>query len=95
MSTHSVARAKALLDEFGYVDRNGDGWREMPDGRPLLLEVATQPDQLYRQLDEILRKGMTSINVNVEFRPAKWPENLKKSSRQTDDVAGRLECDSA
>jgi ABC-type transport system substrate-binding protein len=26
-----------------------------------------------------LRKGMTSINVNVEFRPAKWPENLKAS----------------
>ena len=22
---------------------------------------------------------MTSINVNVEFRPAKWPENLKAS----------------
>lgn len=79
MSTHSVARAKALLDEYGYVDINGDGWRELPDGKPLLLEVATQPDQLYRQLDEIFRKGMTSINVNVVFRPAKWPENLKAS----------------
>src|SRR5512141_751179 len=27
--------ARALLDKFGYVDRNGDGWRDLPDGRPL------------------------------------------------------------
>ena len=24
---------------FGYVDRDGDGWRELPDGKPLVLEV--------------------------------------------------------
>jgi hypothetical protein len=38
---HDPARAKALLDLHGYVDRNGDGWREQPDGKPLVLEVAT------------------------------------------------------
>lgn len=79
MSTHSVPRANALLDTFGYMDRDGDGWRELPDGRPLLLEIATQPDQLYRQLDEQLRKSLTATYVNSEFRPAKWPENLKNS----------------
>jgi hypothetical protein len=26
-------------------DRDGDGWREQPDGKPLVLEMATQPDQ--------------------------------------------------
>jgi ABC-type transport system substrate-binding protein len=35
------ARAKALLDLHGYVDRNGDGWREQPDGRPLVLRMAS------------------------------------------------------
>ncbi|MEP6607282.1 MAG: ABC transporter substrate-binding protein [Burkholderiaceae bacterium] len=79
MSLYSPARAKALLDSFGYVDRNGDGWRELPDGRPLKLEMATQPDQLSRQLDEIWRKCMTAINLNIDFKPAKWPENLKNS----------------
>ena len=38
-------RAKALLDAFGYIDRDGDGWRELPDGTPMTLEVATEPDQ--------------------------------------------------
>ena len=79
MSVYDPARAKALLDSFGYVDRDGDGWRELPDGQPLMLEMATQPDQQSRQLDEIWRKSMTAINVNIAFKPAKWPENLKNS----------------
>ena len=29
---YNVPKAKALLDMFGYVDRDGDGYREMPDG---------------------------------------------------------------
>ena len=76
-SDYSPARAKALLDMFGYVDRNGDGWRELPDGSPLVLQLATQPDQNSRQLDELWRKNMSAIGLNMEFRPAKWPENLK------------------
>ena len=46
MSDFDVPRAKALLDLYGYVDRDGDGWRDLPSGAPLVLEYATQPDQL-------------------------------------------------
>jgi ABC-type transport system substrate-binding protein len=79
MSEFSRARARALLDAFGYVDRDGDGWREQPDGSPLVIEMATQPDQLSRQLDELWKKSMTAIGLRIDFRPAKWPENLKNS----------------
>ena len=34
---YDPAAAKALLDKFGYVDRDGDGWRDLPDGKPLTL----------------------------------------------------------
>ena len=74
---YSPARAKALLDLFGYVDRDGDGWREMPDGSPLLLRKTTQTDQLSRQLDDLWRRDMKAIGVRIEFLPGKWPENLK------------------
>jgi ABC-type transport system substrate-binding protein len=77
MSEYNPARAKALLDLYGYVDRNGDGWREQPNGEPLLLEYATQPDQQSRQLNELWQKNMNAIGVRIEFKPAKWPENLK------------------
>ena len=74
---YSPARAKALLDLYGYVDKNGDGYRETPDGQPLVIECATQPEGLSRQLDELMKKDLDAIGIKVEFKPAKWPENLK------------------
>jgi len=76
---YDLARAKALLDMYGYVDKNGDGWRDMPDGQPLVLLKATQPDQTSRQLDEQWQRDMDNIKIRIEFKPAKWPENLKAS----------------
>jgi len=32
-------KAKATLDAAGYVDKNGDGWRDMPDGSPISFKV--------------------------------------------------------
>jgi len=74
---YDLAAAKALLDTYGYVDRDGDGWREMPDGKPLTLLWSTEPSQSSRQLDELRRADMEALGVRVDFRPAKWPENMK------------------
>jgi ABC-type transport system substrate-binding protein len=72
-----AARAKALLDLYGYVDRDGDGWREQPDGSPLVLVHATQSDQLYRQLDELKQKNLAAVGIKIAFETRQWPENLK------------------
>jgi ABC-type transport system substrate-binding protein len=77
MSDYSPTRAKALLDLYGYVDRDGDGWREQPDGRPLVIEIGSQSDQYSRQFDELWKRSLSSINVKVVFKTAQWPENLK------------------
>ena len=50
MSDFNLARAKSLLDLHGYVDRDGDGWRDHPDATPLVIEYASQPDQQSREL---------------------------------------------
>ena len=39
MGIYDLPRAKALLDTYGYVDRDGDGWREQPDGSPLVIRA--------------------------------------------------------
>jgi ABC-type transport system substrate-binding protein len=78
-SEYSLAKAKALLDLYGYVDKDGDGWRDLPDGTPLVIEFATQPDQQSRQLDELVRKDLANLGVKTAFKPAKWPENLKNA----------------
>ncbi|MFO1218539.1 MAG: ABC transporter substrate-binding protein [Burkholderiaceae bacterium] len=77
MGDHDPARARALLDLYGYVDRDGDGWRDLPDGRPLVIAMATQPDDLSRKFDELWKKNLNAIGVRIDFKPAQWPENLK------------------
>jgi peptide/nickel transport system substrate-binding protein len=77
--TFDVARAKALLDMFGYVDRDGDGWRDRPDGGALVFRTATEPDQLSKMFTQIWKKGLDAVGVRLEIEVAKWPELRKKS----------------
>ncbi len=74
---YDPARAKALLDLYGYVDKNGDGWRDMPDGSPLVLNIATEADQRRRKIMEIMNKNMKALGIRTESKIAQWPENLK------------------
>ena len=79
MSDFSPARAKALLDLYGYLDRDGDGWREQPDGSPLVLSMATQSSQQDRRANEIWQRSMRAVGLRMAFDVSTWPELLKKS----------------
>ncbi|MEP7281059.1 MAG: ABC transporter substrate-binding protein [Rubrivivax sp.] len=79
MSEHSVARANALLDLYGWVDMDGDGRRDQPDGSPLVIEYSAQPDQLSRRLQELWQAAADAVKVRITFKIAKWPEQLKAS----------------
>jgi ABC-type transport system substrate-binding protein len=74
---HDPARAKALLDLYGFVDRDGDGWRERPDGSPLLIEMMSQSEGIDRQLNDLRKKNFDAVGVRLVYRHGKWPENLK------------------
>lgn len=77
MGVFDRSKAMALLDMFGYTDKDGDGWRDQPDGKPLTLEYATISTADYRELNEIWKKNMDAIGIRVEFKYGQWPEQLK------------------
>jgi ABC-type transport system substrate-binding protein len=79
MGTHDRAKAIALLDMFGYTDKNGDGWRDMPDGKPLVLEYDTLSRADYRELDEVMKKNLDAVGLKLNFRIGQWPEQLRAS----------------
>ena len=83
--SHDPARAKALLDVFGYADRDGDGYRELPDGRPLVIEYASQPTLFARRLDELIQRSLQAVGIRVVIKKAPVPE-LRKLGKQ-----GRLQ----
>ena len=84
MGTPSAARARALLDLYGYADRDGDGWREQPDGRPLLLRRAFQPDRRSRAASELWLKRLKAVGLRVQFEFAPFGEQIKRA------LAGQL-----
>ena len=69
---YDPALARALLDRFGYKDRDGDGYRETPDGKPLAIERWSTPNSASRQGDELWKKNMDAIGIRhrVEEGPA-------------------------
>ena len=74
---YNVAKANALLDMYGYKDVNGDGYREMPDGSPLVLTRSSTPTARDGQLDEMWKRSMDDIGIRLEISKAKWPDLLK------------------
>jgi ABC-type transport system substrate-binding protein len=76
---YSPAKANALLDMFGYVDRDGDGYREAPDGSALVLRRYSTPNSRDQQFDELWKRGLDDIGIKIEIVKEKWPDTLKKA----------------
>ena len=77
MGDYDPARARALLDMYGYVDKDGDGWRDMPDGSPLVITRNTEPKSLSRAIDELWDKSLRAVGIRLQLKIQQWPENLK------------------
>ena len=75
---YNPARAKALLDMYGFIDRDGDGWREMPDGSPLAIDHASVPDQRVRSRNELWGRAMERIGVRMTFNKVEKLPELRK-----------------
>jgi ABC-type transport system substrate-binding protein len=78
---YNVAKAKALLDMYGYVDRDGDGYREKPDGSPLVLHFSSTPTYRDQQYDELWKRSCEDIGIRMEVVKGKWPDILKAARR--------------
>ncbi len=88
---YNPAKAKALLDLYGYLDCDGDGYRDLPRKsasepcKPFSIEYASTPSAEQKPLDENWKKNMDLIGIRMTFKKAKWPDLLKESK------AGKLQ----
>jgi ABC-type transport system substrate-binding protein len=78
---YDPAKAKALLDVFGYVARDGDGYRENPDGSPLSFDHASVPTVRERQRNELWKKSMDDIGIRVTFHKVEKLPDLRQQAR--------------
>src|SRR4029079_9685438 len=78
---YNPAKAKALLDMFGYVDRDGDGWRDMPDGTPLTFDMASTPLQSERQRNTLWSRALKDIGIRATFNKIEKLPELRKQAQ--------------
>jgi ABC-type transport system substrate-binding protein len=78
-SIFDPASARALLDRFGFKDRDGDGYRETPDGKPLTVVRGTLPESWYREADTLWKKNMDAIGIRMQVVQQSFAELLNLS----------------
>ena len=78
LNRQDIEMARALLDKFGYKDRDGDGFREMPDGSPLVITKSSATRAIDREQDELWQKALDLLGIRVKFNTQKWPDLLKQ-----------------
>ena len=78
VNQYDPATANKLLDYFGYK-KGKDGWRTLPDGKPLLLRLATEASSTQRELDELWQKSLARIGVRMETAVSQFVDNVQAS----------------
>jgi ABC-type transport system substrate-binding protein len=68
--------ANKLLDHFGYA-KGRDGYRTLPDGKPLTLRLASGTSASDREFNELWKKSMDAIGVRIEFDIGKFSDHVK------------------
>ncbi len=81
---YNPERAKALLDMFGYVDRDGDGYREQPDGSQLTITYLNRTGLQYTSQAELWAKSMKDIGIRFINRQVQFTDMLR------DEQAGKF-----
>jgi peptide/nickel transport system substrate-binding protein len=75
---YDLARARALLAEAGWKERNADGLL-VKDGRPFTFELMTnQGNEERRKIAEIIQASLKELGVQVEIRIIEWASLLKE-----------------
>ncbi len=68
--------ANKLLDYFNYR-RGKDGFRTLPDGKPLTLKYVSGSSAIDREFNELWKKSMDSIGIRIEFQVMTFADRVK------------------
>ncbi len=76
---HDPEKAKALLAQAGWKDRDGDGLVEDKEGRPFTFTIRTnQGNEERKKVAEIIQQRLKEIGVGAEIQILEWSSFLKE-----------------
>lgn len=65
-NARDLDKAAQILDDAGYVDVDGDGFRELPDGSQMSIRIGLQNvDDLYKRNAEIIETNLAEAGIRA------------------------------
>lgn len=66
-NVRDVEKAKSILDEAGYVDVDGDGFREYPDGSAMNVSIGLQngKNEIYKRIAEMIQIHLAEVGIQT------------------------------
>lgn len=72
--------ANKLLDHFGYK-KGPDGYRHLPNGKPLTLKINTETGSAKVISSELWKKSLDAIGIRADFKVSNFADNLKAATQ--------------
>ena len=60
--------AKAALDSIGFTDQDGDGWRDLPSGAPLVLNIQFATQGTSSKVNELVAQNWADVGVKTTVK---------------------------
>ena len=86
MVDFDAAKAKKLLDEVGMKDKDGDGFRELPNGAKLVLNLQFATQGIAGQVVEFVCQNWKDVGVNCQVKEVTPDEYRSAQSANKLDV---------
>lgn len=77
---YNPSLANKLLDHFGYK-KGADGYRNLPNGKALVLKINTESGSSSVMYSELWKKNLDAIGVRADFRVSNFADNLKEATQ--------------
>lgn len=77
---YNPSLANKLLDHFGYK-KGADGYRNLPNGKALVLKINTESGSSSVMYSELWKKNLDAIGVRADFRVSNFADNLKAATQ--------------
>ena len=75
LADYDPQTARELLDEIGYIDINGDGFRELPNGNPLSFSITVHAGWTeWEQAVQMTCEYLSDIGIEAKPKAVHWNE---------------------
>ena len=80
LNVQDIDKANEFLDLGGFIDIDGDGFRELPDGSQMTIEVFRHyyPPELvftYGRIAEVMETNLAAVGVRMSLDAQAWSDN--------------------